>query len=120
VSDGSCRGRERAWLARGDLGLGQIQDKDTGLDYLNARYYDPTLAHFISADPLNDTSAPQTANPYTYGADNPTTFTDPTGLRITGCDCQGGSHDPAPRLVQSRVCAGQQGDCVFGVAGEAA
>jgi RHS repeat-associated protein len=64
---------DRGWL-------GRTRDSDTGLDYLNARYYDPDLAHFISIDPLDDESTPQHANPYGYGADNPVRFADPSGL----------------------------------------
>ncbi|HEY6795880.1 MAG TPA: polymorphic toxin-type HINT domain-containing protein [Kineosporiaceae bacterium] len=64
---------DRSWI-------GQIQDKDTGLDYLNNRYSDPALAHFTSTDPLNDQTTPQDANPYAYASDNPITFTDPLGL----------------------------------------
>lgn len=74
--------RANSWTLPTDRGwLGQTRDTATGLDYLNARYYDPGLAHFISTDPLNNTSTPQAANPYTYGNDNPVTYTDPTGLR---------------------------------------
>ncbi|MDQ1290030.1 MAG: filamentous hemagglutinin, partial [Actinomycetota bacterium] len=59
------------------------RDTDTGLTYLNARYYDPDLAHFISTDPLADQTTPQHANPYGYAAANPITYTDPTGLAPT-------------------------------------
>ena len=31
---------------------GQVQDADTGLYYLRARYYDPQTAQFITVDPL--------------------------------------------------------------------
>ena len=64
--------------------LGQVQDKDTGLDYLNARYYDPVLAHFLSTDPADDQDSAQAANAYAYAADNPATFSDPTGLFSIG------------------------------------
>jgi len=74
-SGGSPLPTDRGWI-------GQTQDADTGLDYLNARYYDPQSAHFISADPLNDTDSPQAANPYAYGAANPITFSDPSGLAV--------------------------------------
>jgi len=66
---------DRGWI-------GQVQDKDTGLDYLNARYYDPGLAHFISTDPLNIQATPATANPYAYAADNPITYSDPNGAEL--------------------------------------
>jgi RHS repeat-associated protein len=81
---------------------GQYLD-GTGLLFYNARYYDPVLARFISADsiipgagaltlaPLDSvaTSAwssggggpanPQDLNRYAYGLNNPLRYTDPTG-----------------------------------------
>ncbi|MDQ2829081.1 MAG: type IV secretion protein Rhs, partial [Chloroflexota bacterium] len=55
---------------------GQYTDAETGLQYLRTRYYDPTTAQFISRDP----AASMTGQPYTYASDNPTNWTDPTGL----------------------------------------
>jgi RHS repeat-associated protein len=56
------------------------QDDETGLTYMNARYYDPVLSRFISADtaapdPLN----PQDLNRYSYVLNNPVMANDPTG-----------------------------------------
>lgn len=48
----------------------------SGLDYYNARYYDPVLGQFASAD------TKQGPNRYAYVAGNPETLTDPTGHRI--------------------------------------
>lgn len=59
--------------------VGQIEDASTGLSYLNARYYDPKAALFVSTDPLFDTAQPKSLNPYTYGLDNPVGFSDPSG-----------------------------------------
>jgi RHS repeat-associated protein len=59
--------------------LNQVTDT-TGLTYLNARYYDPTLGRFLSPDPLLKPGDPRTLDPYRYGDNNPITFTDPTGL----------------------------------------
>jgi RHS repeat-associated protein len=58
---------------------GQYTDNTTGLQYLRARYYDPTTGQFLSRDPLEDT----TLQPYAYAANAPTTGTDPTGLSVT-------------------------------------
>lgn len=69
----AATGSDRGWLDR-------TRDDQSGLDYLNARYYDPGTAHFISPDPVNNQDAPQAANPYTYGDDNPATLSDPDGL----------------------------------------
>ncbi|MET8161227.1 DNRLRE domain-containing protein [Sphaerisporangium sp. NPDC005289] len=60
--------------------LGKIEDDSTSLDYLSARYYDPTIAKFISTDPLLVLSNPQWANPYSYAGDNPIGLSDPNGL----------------------------------------
>ena len=55
---------------------GQYTDQETGLQYLRARYYDPTTAQFLTRDPL----ATLTGEPYGYTGGNPTNATDPTGL----------------------------------------
>lgn len=59
--------------------LGKIRDSSSGLTHIGAREYDPVLARFISVDPLLETDKPQTLNGYTYGNNNPATFSDPTG-----------------------------------------
>lgn len=59
--------------------IGQHQDQ-TGLDYLNNRYYDPTIGVFLSVDPL----VASTGDPYLYAHGNPTTMSDPSGLDPTG------------------------------------
>ena len=48
----------------------------TDLVCLNNRHYDPATGTFLSVDPL----VVRTAEPYIYGAANPITFSDPTGL----------------------------------------
>ena len=49
---------------------------NTYITYLNNRHYDPTTGVFISVDPL----VTMTGQPYIYGAANPVTFSDPSGL----------------------------------------
>jgi RHS repeat-associated protein len=46
---------------------GQYADTETGLQYLRARYYDPSTAQFLSRDPLESL----TGAPYSYLANNP-------------------------------------------------
>jgi len=59
---------------------GQRLDSGSGLMYYGARYYDPALAHFISADPLvSDPLNPKNFNRYSYVFYNPLRYTDPTG-----------------------------------------
>ncbi len=59
---------------------GQYTDAETGLQYLRARYYDPTTSQFLSVDPLVDT----TGQPYAYTTDNPLNLVDPTGELTCG------------------------------------
>ena len=63
---------------------GQRRDASTGLDYYGARYYDPTLGQFTSADTVADGS-----NRYGYVEGNPTTATDPSGHRMCAASCDG-------------------------------
>jgi RHS repeat-associated protein len=50
------------------------------LDYMHARYYNPNLGRFSSIDPAGyDLHRPQTFNRYSYVANNPMNFLDPTG-----------------------------------------
>ncbi len=65
-------------------------DLETGLYYLNARYYDPSIGRFISADSINylDPSSEQGLNLYAYCGNNPVMYMDNTGnfpfLILTG------------------------------------
>jgi RHS repeat-associated protein len=65
--------------------VGQYTDSKSGLQYLRARYYDPTTEQFISRDPIVAT----TPQPYSYAANSPTNGSDPTGLWCVGT--QGGT-----------------------------
>jgi RHS repeat-associated protein len=59
---------------------GQYGDDLTGLDYYVARYYDPVIGRFLSADTKQGNV--QGADPYAYVSGNPETMTDPTGQMI--------------------------------------
>ncbi|WP_432163949.1 polymorphic toxin-type HINT domain-containing protein, partial [Streptomyces tendae] len=61
-------------------------DPTTGLTHIGARDYDPTTGRFISVDPLLELDKPQTIGGYAYSAHNPTTYSDPTGTRLGGCE----------------------------------
>ena len=55
---------------------GQYADA-TGLDYYNARYYDPVVGRFLSADVVQGNDVGM--DPYGYVGGNPETLGDPTG-----------------------------------------
>jgi RHS repeat-associated protein len=56
---------------------GREQDRETGLDYYRARYYDASNGRFISEDPLGFGAGD--GNLTRYVGNNPTNFTDPSG-----------------------------------------
>ncbi|UJP39787.1 RHS repeat-associated core domain-containing protein [Cellulomonas palmilytica] len=60
--------------------LDKTRDVSTGLTQVGARYYDETTGRFISVDPVLDLTNPQQWNAYVYANNNPTTWSDPTGL----------------------------------------
>ncbi len=55
---------------------GQYTDTETGLQWLRARYYDPTTGQFLTVDPL----ASVTGARYAYAGGNPIAVSDPLGL----------------------------------------
>ena len=59
---------------------GQIWDRETGLYYCNARYYDPAYGRFLTQDTYRgEQTDPQTLHLYTYCANDPVNYTDPSG-----------------------------------------
>jgi RHS repeat-associated protein len=56
---------------------GQYSDAFSGLDYYNARYYQPAVGVFLSADSKEGNQ--QGMDPYMYVGGNPETYNDPTG-----------------------------------------
>jgi RHS repeat-associated protein len=78
-------GQER-WTEGGAVSdytfTGQRVERGFGLMDYNARYYDPRLGRFISADALVPSYAnPQALNRYTYVLNRPLNLFDPTGQR---------------------------------------
>ncbi|MFI1886661.1 polymorphic toxin-type HINT domain-containing protein [Streptomyces jumonjinensis] len=92
---GGVRGTPPAnWPGTKGFVGGTDDTKSTGLTHLGAREYDPSIGRFISVDPLLESDKPQTLNGYTYAAQNPLAFTDPTGLGIA---CGKGHEIPCPK-----------------------
>ena len=62
---------------------GETVDTTTGLIWLRARWYDPTTARFLSADPWHGNPAnPISLNRYAYANADPVNGHDPTGLAV--------------------------------------
>ncbi|HMW07760.1 MAG TPA: RHS repeat-associated core domain-containing protein, partial [Leptospiraceae bacterium] len=57
----------------------QQDDQDTGLYYYNARYYDPVLGSFTSADNVTNATSAFGLNHYMYTEGNPVRYGDASG-----------------------------------------
>ncbi|SUI78365.1 Cell wall-associated polypeptide CWBP200 [Shewanella baltica] len=57
---------------------GHLQDKDLGLTYMQARYYDPLIGRFYSNDPVGFRDL-HSFNRYAYANNNPYKYVDPDG-----------------------------------------
>ncbi|MEE1611405.1 RHS repeat-associated core domain-containing protein [Microvirga sp. CF3016] len=77
--------------------IGEREDAETGLVYLNARYYDPALGRFLSPDSLDPTLPGVGTNRYAYALNNPINVADPGGQQ--GSD----RSDPGPGYAGESV-----------------
>ena len=59
--------------------VGERFDEDSGLQYLNARYFDPELGRFIQPDWFEVTKAGVGTNRYAYAGNDPVNLSDPGG-----------------------------------------
>jgi RHS repeat-associated protein len=81
----------------------------TGLYYDRARYYNPTLGHFMQRDSYGGTlDNPQSQNRYTYASNNPTLYSDPSGhfaflLALAGAFIGGMAIDFAAQAVNNYI-----------------
>ncbi len=73
--------------------IGERFDGETGLLYLNARYYDPVLARFISPDSLDPILPGVGTNRYAYSLNDPVNKRDPSGKSV---DANGGMTADGP------------------------
>ena len=73
---------------------GEQTDPETGFSYLRVRLYNPASGRFLSRDSVSP-NAPGTQgyNPYAYVANNPSTWTDPSGHAIV----------TTPRVVSAQI-----------------
>jgi RHS repeat-associated protein len=59
---------------------GHVNDADTGLVYMQQRYYDPVAGRFLSIDPVTtDANTGSSFNRYAYANNNPYKYVDPDG-----------------------------------------
>ena len=106
---------------------GYYYDNETGLYYLNARYYDPKLGRFISPDTLSildDTMGEINGlNLYMYCKDNPVMYADPSGhfgvLALVAITVASMLIGGADQLVSNAIAGKTGGELWSGVVGSA-
>lgn len=98
---------------------GQYEDKETGLFYNLARFYNPRIGRYQSFDPAMEATSPlftqvQGANAYAYVGNNPVNAADPNGnISLFFIICSG---PLLPVCSVSLICSGQAGGlCSAGV-----
>ena len=86
-------GRTGSWAITDGLSpkfTGQDHDSETLLEFYQARYLASGLGRFMSVDPGNagaDATDPQSWNMYSYVANRPMVYVDPSGMFLTAEDC---------------------------------
>jgi RHS repeat-associated protein len=96
---------------------GHVNDVDTGLTYMQQRYYDPVAGRMLSIDPvLTDVDTGGGFNRYGYANNSPYKYTDPDGRNAVAVGFVGGAAivmvgaykyatDPKARAVINRAIA---------------
>jgi RHS repeat-associated protein len=87
---------------------GHVNDADTGLTYMQQRYYDPVAGRFLSIDPVvTDANTGGSFNRYAYANNSPYKYVDPDGRfsskvcadMVGNCTNYGGSRDSSSSSV---------------------
>jgi RHS repeat-associated protein len=73
--------------------IGERADPETGLNYLNARYYDAALGRFISPDDWDPTLPGVGTNRYAYAGNDPVNKSDANGHQANSDDQDGDGDD---------------------------
>jgi RHS repeat-associated protein len=82
---------------------GHVNDVDTGLTYMQQRYYDPVAGRFLSIDPvIADANTGSSFNRYSYAMNSPYNFIDPDGREIKpiGTNAEVGAINRALRKIE--------------------
>jgi RHS repeat-associated protein len=69
---------------------GHVNDGDTGLTYMQQRYYDPVAGRFLSIDPVTtDANTGGSFNRYVYASNGPYKYVDPDGRQERAAEAFG-------------------------------
>lgn len=81
---------------------GHVNDPDTGLVYMQARYFDPEVGRFLSVDPIGPTAGDgYNFNRFSYANDNPVNNLDKDGRVVISTNAANNAE--IARLINSRA-----------------
>lgn len=84
---------------------GHVSDADTGLSYMQARYYDPISARFLGIDPIATNGATASNfNRYAYVSNNPYSGVDPDGREGPSGGGQEGIGVAEEQVIDETLC----------------
>ena len=87
---------------------GHVNDIDTGLVYMQQRYYDPVAGRFLSVDPVTtDAESGRGFGRYHYAENNPYKYTDPDGRSAALAACAAGPVGCAIGVTVTAIVAGK-------------
>jgi RHS repeat-associated protein len=78
---------------------GHVIDAQTGMVYMQQRYYDPLLGRFLSVDPVSVSNVGGNFNRYWYANNNPYGFIDPDGRQAKTTSDKSGTQK-TPEQIQ--------------------
>ncbi|MFT3688835.1 RHS repeat-associated core domain-containing protein [Paenirhodobacter sp.] len=85
--------------------IGERYDADSGLQYLNARYYDPELSLFLQPDWLDIMRPSVGTNRYAYSFNDPVNLRDPKGNWFVADDVFAGPVDEFVAIAGRTIAA---------------
>lgn len=96
---------------------GHLEERDSGLVYAGARWYDPRIGRFLSPDPVGfSVSNPVSFNRYAYANNNPFSYIDPLGMEAEITREVGGEIYQFTAYERHELCASSNRGCNSGIA----
>jgi len=85
--------------------LNATTNSTTGLTQVGVRTYDSSLGRFLTVDPILSPGTPQQNNGYSYAANNPVTYSDPSGACFSSAkkSCKSASKGASKKASASKA-----------------
>ena len=97
-----------------DFTVGTHIETQHYLDYMHARYYNPSAGRFLSVDPLLGRMSPSSWSRYAYVSNNPINYVDPWGLAERKPGEQMDKGDTCDGVAYEGICYDKPSVTVYG------